>query len=102
MPRKPLEDRYPPSRRTITKATCGACERHIHMVPSGDGGTLAVDPELISVIPAGGGAPAHANRVHAELCTNYQQQRSKERHLAELRAYNRRAAGRDGRKARGL
>jgi hypothetical protein len=86
----------------VKKSTCHQCSHTVHLVPV-DGRLVAVDPEVIAVIPAGehGGAIStgqltNGRRVHAELCGTYVQQRSSEKLKREMRAFNRRGKRKEG------
>ena len=82
------------------KTTCGKCSRAIQMVRVG-GQLVAVDPEVIAVIPSGRlgevvqvAAQMTGRRVHAEMCTSYKLETEREQHRRELADYNRRNRGR--------
>lgn len=83
-----------------SKEICRRCSRTVQLVAVG-GEVVAVDPEVIAVIPSGRlgeAVPVKAamtgRRVHAELCEGYQLADQRERHRRELAAYNRRPAKR--------
>ena len=74
--------------------TCQNCARTVRMVPV-DGRLVAVDPEVIAVVPAGphGNALASATavtgrRMHAELCDTYAREAQREKTRRELAEYN--------------
>ncbi|SRR6266568_668912 len=101
----------------MTKNTCRDCNRTVMLVAVG-GESLAVDPELIAVVPArrtshdGGGQPhirmassqTFARRIHAEQCQGYQEAAKKKRVQDEMRAFTKQQerAGRSARRNRGL
>lgn len=77
-------------------ATCKLCLQAVHIVAGEDGKRVAVDPEIIAVIPAAGGGGALSTapvitgrRVHAELCSTYAARREKDRLKREQRVYRR-------------
>jgi len=73
------------------KSTCRLCDRTVHLVPGSEGTMVAVDPEMIAVVPTGrrSGDPITAHRVHAELCETYRNQAAAEKLRREMRDYNR-------------
>lgn len=80
-----------------SKETCRRCSRTVHIVMVA-GKLVAVDPEVIAVIPSGQcgetvavKAPVTGRRIHAELCEGYRQAEERERNRRELAAYNRKA-----------
>jgi hypothetical protein len=77
-------------------STCQSCSRTVRLVPV-DGRLVAVDPEVIAVVPAGrhGGTLSSATamtgrRLHAELCDTYARESERQKTRKELLAYNKR------------
>lgn len=79
-----------------SKETCRRCSRTVQLV-SVNGQMVAVDPEVIAIIPSGRlgetvavKAAMTGRRIHAELCESYQLAEQREVRRRELAAYNRR------------
>jgi hypothetical protein len=93
-----------------SKTTCRACDRTVHLVPGGEPGELvAVDPELIAVVPGERtpstrrgqvGEQIVARRVHAELCDMYQRESAAKKLRDEMRSYTKAHAPSAGKKRR--
>lgn len=98
------------SRTLVTspgKTVCGKCSRPVQLVKV-DGSMVAVDPEVMSMIPSGklgevisASAAVTGRRVHAEMCTSYQLEADREKRRRELAEYNR-LHGQGPRKTRSL
>lgn len=81
---------------------CSSCSRTVRIVPV-DGKMVAVDPEVIAVVPVGrhGGTLAAASsttgrRVHAELCETYQRDDRRQERRKEIAAYEKKQGKRRG------
>lgn len=77
-------------------STCASCSRTVRLVRL-DGQVVAVDPEVIAIVPAGahGGALAstsvvNGRRLHSGLCETYQRDARREKTRQEMAAYNKR------------
>lgn len=98
----------------MSKATCQACNRTVLLVTVG-GEQVATDPELINVVRATqrsgsgsgprlrmAGSTELARRVHAERCTDYQEQARRALLQAEMRKFTSNERSKTNRKNRGL
>lgn len=84
------------------KSICGKCSHPVQMVRV-EGKRVAVDPEVIAVVPSGRlgeAVPARATmtgrRIHAELCEGYRIADSKAKIRREMAEFTRRQAKRPG------
>lgn len=84
----------------MARSTCRDCNRHV-AVAVVEGRRVILDPEPIRVIRMErgfSGEPELARRLHAERCTDYQEQDRKNRLRAEMREYTQRHGSRSGRR----